>query len=102
MNDTLSQLADSIGNAHAAVNDALELVVREDGGPTNWTIQLSTVRPQVDTDAPHLVCELDDESAAHYAYKELVRRGFSDAGFWDETEEWNEDVRFLLVSKRER
>jgi hypothetical protein len=94
-------MANSIGAAHSAVSDVIEFVVRADGGPERWNVQLSLQRPGDDADNDdRLVRELPDESAAHYAYKELIRRGFSDAGFANPDDEWSEDVRFLVVSKR--
>lgn len=103
VNDTLSNMANSIGEAHSAVSDVIEVVVRADGGPERWNVQLSLERPEFDDEADdaHIVRELPDGSAAHYAYKELIRRGFSDAGFADPDEEWTEDVRFLIVTKRQ-
>jgi len=102
VDDTLAQMADSIGAAHAAVSDVVEFIVRANGGPERWRVQLSLRQPDLDDDsASHLVRRLPDGAAAHYAYKELIRRGFSDAGFADPDEEWTEDVRFLIVTRAE-
>ncbi len=100
MNSTLSQLADSIGDAHAAVDAVIEFVDEQGGERTSWRLILSEEPPdmvyeQPDTDSDPIVWveELPDIPAAQYAYRELLRRGFK-----DETDVW--EGRYLVVSPR--
>lgn len=100
MNSTLTNLANSIGDAHAAVDEVIEFVDTRDGDRSSWRLVLAAEPPDMvyegpdpDSDPVRLVQELPDVPAAQYAYRELLRRGFS-----DDTKEW--EGRYLVVSPR--
>lgn len=98
MNSTLTNLANSIGDAHGAVDEVIEFVDSRDGERSSWRLVLAAEPPDMadddhESDPVRLVQELPDVPAAQYAYRELLRRGFS-----DDTEEW--EGRYLVVSPR--
>jgi hypothetical protein len=100
VNSTLTNLANSIGDAHAAVDEVIEFVDSRDGERSSWRLVLADEPPgeveegsDPDSDPVRLVQKLPDVPAAQYAYRELLRRGFS-----DDTREW--EGRYLVISPR--
>lgn len=82
MNDTLDELASSIGGAHAAVDEIAEHVDARDDDPSNWRVGLTDEPPQTGydgeppPDASVVAVETSDVSSARYALRELFDRGF--------------------------
>ena len=105
MDKPLTELADSIAAAHEAVDEIIEFVEDQGGrrsdfkvGVTNDPPELLFSSPQFDEEPTHITCELVDEKAAQYAFRELIDRGF--AGSLEELYEDEPTGEHLFVYKK--
>lgn len=82
MNDTLEELATSIGDAHAAVDEIAEHVAERGGEPASWHVGVTDEPPRTDVDedgasnASVVAVETSGVASARYALRELFDRGF--------------------------
>lgn len=82
MNDTLDDLASSIGGAHEAVDRIADHVADRGDAPSDWRVGLTdeplqtTYDDEPETDGSVISVETASIASAEYALRELSDRGF--------------------------